>query len=585
MIIYRDQRSRSDPRHLLSRLRSRVDQLNQAPSPSHEEAVEILLQIGTLESAIMDALFPEADGLDPIARVLRDASTASGHLLWHSWHEQSEPMRRWCSALVRFLDRIEGQRLPSTVEISEPEGFAYYGVFPETYLEAAQEYGKSRERAEAVCLGLRNIGSSLSAVVAAALEELGWNVSSWTVRPRGHPFARHLSLRPELSDIFRAHRNARFLIVDEGPGISGSSFSGTVAALKAMGISDTHIVLFPSWKTDGSHLISAVARKQWSAHRQVTMPFEKVWLESGRLAQVFPGDLRDFSAGTWRDALYPSPRCYPAVQPQHERRKYLLHPSPVGSGEQPVLLRFVGLGDGGRDKVLRTERLAAARFTAPPLKLAHGFMAMPFMRGQPVSPEDTPPALLERVAEYLCHLAAEHSAEPSSDEAALREMIATNLTEGLGEEEFERINRLLPEVWTECPVALDARMQPHEWIRTTGGFLKADAIDHHADHFLPGCQDIAWDVAGAALELGLSPESRAFLVSHYRKLSGDSAITRRLPHYAIAYLAFRLGYATMAEQVLGRTSDDGQRFHRQAGRYRLLLSEESGVISSTYWDV
>ena len=93
MIIYRDQRSRSDPRHLLSQLRSRADRLKGVVG-SHEEAVEILLEMGTLETAITDVLFPEADGLDPIARNLRAASTASGHLLWHSWRKRPEPMLR-----------------------------------------------------------------------------------------------------------------------------------------------------------------------------------------------------------------------------------------------------------------------------------------------------------------------------------------------------------------------------------------------------------------------------------------------------------------------------------------------------------
>jgi hypothetical protein len=583
MIIYRDQRSRSDPRHLLSQLRSRADRLKGVVG-SHEEAVEILLEMGTLETAITDVLFPEADGLDPIARNLRAASTASGHLLWHSWRKRPEPMQQWRCALVRSLDRLEAQPLPSSVTISVPEGYAYYGVYPETYLEAAQAFGNSREKTKAVCLGLRSIGSSLSAVVAAALEELGWEVNSWTLRPHGHPFSRDLHFTSDLSDALRANRDAQFLIVDEGPGISGSSFGGTIAALKTLGIPGGNIVLFPSWKTDGSHLRSAAAREQWTAHRQVTMSFEKVWLESGRLAEVFPGDLTDFSAGAWREAVYPSSQAYPAVQPQHERRKYLLRPPQGGSVEQPLLLRFVGLGGRGKEKVLRAELLADARFTPPPVKLAHGFLATPFIEGQPVFAEQKPAGLLEKVAEYLCHLVSEHPAEPSSNEATLRDMIATNLTEGLGGKAFERIDRLLPGAWTERPVALDGRMQSHEWVGTGSDFLKTDAVDHHDDHFLPGCQDVAWDVAGAALELGLASESRLFLVSRYRELSGDGTISHRLRHYAVAYLAFRLGYATLAAQVLGHASDDGQRFRCQAKRYRLLLSEDSGVTSSSYWD-
>ena len=49
-------------------------------------------------------------------------------------------------------------------------------------------------------------------------------------------------------------------------------------------------------------------------------------------------------------------------------------------------------------------------------------------------------------------------------------------------------------------VAIDGRMLPHEWLETRMAIVKADALDHHDDHFFPGCQDIAWDIAGASVE-------------------------------------------------------------------------------------
>ncbi len=55
-------------------------------------------------------------------------------------------------------------------------------------------------------------------------------------------------------------------------------------------------------------------------------------------------------------------------------------------------------------------------------------------------------------------------------------------------------------------------MLPHEWIRTASGFLKTDAVDHQDDLFFPGCQDIAWDIAGAIVEFGIPREA---LVSEY----------------------------------------------------------------------
>jgi hypothetical protein len=98
-------------------------------------------------------------------------------------------------------------------------------------------------------------------------------------------------------------------------------------------------------------------------------------------------------------------------------------------------------------------------------------------------------------------------------------------------------------------------------------------MDHHDDHFFPGCQDIAWDVAAAVFELDLEEQSRSYFIARYRRLSGDRGIARRLHHYAIAYLSFRLGYATLATSVLGKTAD-GIRFTGQAQRYARLLASE-----------
>ena len=582
MIIYRDQRSQADPRQLLTGLRGRVAQLAKHASGSHDLAVDILIEMGKLESGLCDALFPDADGIHPFAQELRAASLAAGHLLWHSWYEKTgESTDAWAATLARMLDQLLCRNLPTSIQVSVPEGYAYYGVYPETYLAAAREYSNGLDPRPIVCLGLRSIGVSLSAVVAAALEELGWAVESWTLRPRGHPFERSPKISPELAQLLQSRKTGSFLIVDEGPGISGSSFAGTAAALQRLGIPDNQIILFPSWLTDGARLRSPVARESWGRYRQVSVPFESVWLQSDRLGRTFRGELCDVSAGKWRRLLYSSSGCYPAVQPQHEQRKYLALSS---RGEPTRLIRFAGLGERGREKMWRADRLAAAGFSAKPVELSAGFIALPFIPGRPISRGEIPGELLETAARYLAYLSTEHSREPTVGEAALREMIDVNLIEGVGEREHKRLETMLPQRWTERSVALDARMQPHEWLQAATGFLKTDAVDHHNDHFLPGCQDIAWDVAGAALELGLDAQGRRFLLDRYRQLSQDTSIGLRVRHYAIAYLAFRLGYATLASEVLGEAVDDGRRFEQEAARYRYLLSQESGVTSTGFWD-
>jgi hypothetical protein len=571
VIVYRDQRSPADPRKLLATLESALERSGSS-SPSHDLAVEVFLETGTLECAVADSLFPHADGINPIAQQLRELSLATGHVLWHTWHGQPYESRAWWDSFSGILNQIERSPLPATVETTIPEGYEYYAVYPETYLEAAKRWHAALGRGTVVCVGLRSIGTSLSAVVAAALEELGCPVESFTLRPRGHPFSRCPSIQPELVSKLLNRREARFLLIDEGPGISGSSLAGTAALLHSWGIADDRIHLFPSWRTDGSHLQSALARERWPRHRQFLTSFDETWLETGRLQEAFPGELQDLSAGAWRQKIYEHARQYPAVQPQHERRKFLLRDGPTRN--QRKLLSFAGLGPRCRQKVRRAERLADAAFTPLPEAAAHGFVLRAFVPGNPVARGWGDSRLVEFIAAYLAHLAQEHRAEPTVSDSSLREMIAVNVAEGLRDSQLDNlVSRLPAEVWAERTVALDGRMLLHEWIRTPDGYLKVDAMDHHDDHFFPGCQDIAWDVAAATIELGLNRDGAEYLVNRYRLLSGDETIAGRIHPYTIAYLAFRLGYTNLAATVLGDTPD-GCRFATDAKWYGELLRAE-----------
>ena len=587
MIVYRDQRVSVDPAPLLSTLRRDVLQLAGSGAASHEVSVELLIRMGSIEAALDDAIFPTADSLDSMARRLRETSLALGHVLWHTWQEQARGAKRWLEQAAATLAHLELQSLPVNVQISVPEGYAYYAVYPETYLEAARSCRRAMGSFNAVCLGLRSIGTSLSAAVAATLEELGCRVSSYTLRPRGHPFARRPVLSSDLEAVIRAERDALFLIVDEGPGISGSSLGGAAELLGDLGIDDERIIFFPSWATDGSRLLSAEARTRWRRHRQFVVGFEEVWLRSGRLGRTLPpGRLRDISAGAWRDELYPYQTTLPPIHPQHERRKYLLSTTDDISAHGSRWLSFVGLGERVTPKLRRAEQLACAGFMPPPELVVNGFLVRPFTPGTPISTQEQPSSVLfETVASYLAYISRQGPAEPSVTAAGMEEMIRTNVAEGLGEGWLERLESTLSEHgagWCERPVEIDGRMQPHEWIRTAAGYLKTDAVDHHDDHFFPGCQDVAWDVAATCLEFDLAPSVRRQLVQRYAGLSHDITIGARLPIHALAYLAFRLGYATLAADTLGDVAD-GKRFVAARDRYRQQLRTELSNAPRDLW--
>ncbi len=134
-------------------------------------------------------------------------------------------------------------------------------------------------------------------------------------------------------------------------------------------------------------------------------------------------------------------------------------------------------------------------------------------------------------------------------------MIAVNVAEGLGPDAIPGgLERWRPALADAGTVAIDGRPQVHEWIANAGGLCKVDALDHHADHFFPGCQDLAWDVAAAVAETGIAAGVLA-------------PADRRLPFYAVAYAAYRLGYATLAH---GAVPHEG--WAAEVERYRGLLS-------------
>ena len=577
MLVYRDQKQTIAVRQTLASLRRLAD----SSAFDHDHAVELLVEFGQLEAGIADTLYAERDAPDPILDPFRRTSLLLGHVLYHSWRGTGET-EKYLRKAQRALASLDGLPSAEVIQTGVPEGYGYYGLYPEMNLESASRFCREQHPHRVVVIGLRNIGTSLSAVVGATLEELGCEVHSYTVRPRGHPFDRYLGLAWSLEEEWRAISDAYFLVVDEGPGLSGSSLACVAQKLSALGIPDERIVFFPSWEPDGTQFVSESARVRWRKHIKYTTSFEQLWIESGRLAQVFQsGELIDISGGKWRALLYSDEAEYPAVQPQHERRKYLCTPTltlPRNAGEGTYLLKFAGLGRYGRERLARAELLADAGFAPRPIGLASGFIAMEFVPGQPLSPRDVNQDLLDSMARYLAFVDRTFPATLSVSFDLLMEMIRTNVAEGLGDEwrgDTERVGRFRQMVSDARAVAIDGRMLPHEWLKVGDGYLKTDGLDHHDDHFFPGTQNSGWDIAGTCIEFELDGAQREYLIERYAALSNDRALAALLPFYSIAYLAFRLGYARMAVQLL-HGSSDGERFERQADKYANLLRREIG---------
>lgn len=572
MIVYRDAERLVEPRRLVHECTTLLQAMADRRTAEHSLVVRLLIDVGELETAVTDFLFPDADDVSPAVGLWRRGTMAFGRLFVASWLRHGSD--RLGAAAIEALWSLEplGATIPrSTVRLRIAEGYAYYALYPETYIAAATLFRRGRPPGTAVCVGIRSIGTSLSAVVGAALEAEGWDVLSITLRPRGAPFERRPVLTQDLAHWIERRRHAHFLIIDEGPGLSGSSICGVADVISRLGVPDRRITFFPSWWADGGTFNSDDSRQRWRRHAKFCCSFEDAWLSRGILGPK----LEDLSGGAWRRRCYPNIAEYPAVHPQHEKRKYL---ATLPSGEQ-ILFKFVGLGRYGEAKHARAARLAEAGFTPPVLGLRDGFLMQTFVPGRPLRLAGADAALLGRAARYLAYLGC------SSNESCIAwepmaEMIEVNVTEGLGPVWRDRLGdlgRFRPLLMAAPAVTVDGRMMPHEWLETPGGLRKADATDHGDDHFFPGPQDIAWDVAGFTGEFDLSSRAAREFVNKVESLSGDRRLRARLPFYQVAYAACRLGYTTMAAQTLGHC-EDGSRMAALALRYKGKLRRSIAAL-------
>jgi hypothetical protein len=126
------------------------------------------------------------------------------------------------------------------------------------------------------------------------------------------------------------------------------------------------------------------------------------------------------------------------------------------------------------------------------------------------------------------------------------------------------------------PIEIDGRLHEWEWLRRGNGeLLKSDALDHCAGHDLVGCQDVAWDIAGATAEFELSSAETEDFARRVEREGGGKVDPATLAFFLPCYLAFQLGYWTMASLALGSTEEVDRLQHR-ARFYQTALRQHLG---------
>jgi hypothetical protein len=426
------------------------------------------------------------------------------------------------------LTELRDRSLPVSVRCKTPEGYAFYAVYPDAYARAASEHAWP---ARPLVIGLRSIGTSLAAMVAAATDG-----EAFTVRPTGPPFARRLRVSERLRARLAAH-GGPFAIVDEGPGLSGSSFGCVADLLDSLGVAEDRMVFMPSHAGDVGPQASARHRGRWGRARRLVKTLDDLTARDplpGWFADEVGSALisEDLSGGVWRRD-WPEEARPPAI-PAMERRKVRFR---TASGR--YVARFAGLAGEGAAKLERARTLHAAGFGPEPIALSRGFLLERWVDGDRLDAGLDRSAFLRQLADYLALRAARFPAslEEGAGLPALRAMAATNAAALCGPAIAGRIDRLLAGLERQRPdlrpVHVDARLHPWEWRLGPQGLCKLDGLDHSCGHDLVGAQPIAWDVAGAAVEFGLTPDETQDLT---RRLDVD---VDHVPPLSAAYAAFQ----------------------------------------------
>jgi hypothetical protein len=568
MIVFRTQHAHTTSVECLNRIRSLALQIDNrhghaalVDMPSEWTVLELLIEFGEFETAVTDAICRDRDCDAGIVPLLRDASLLIGRAYMDSCDCRKIENGRQILAAVEKISQTD---MPTKIDIRISEGYAYYSLYPECYIEAARIFARDHRPESVLILGLRSIGTSLSAVVWAAMERCGVKTYCRTLRPRSGPYTRRVSIDPAYLKSMLGTNPQYVAIVDEGPGLSGSSICGVAQLLIENGIGRERIMIFPSWIPGGSDFKNDDARQLWpQLPHKFVVSFEDSLLKNGRLIPA-GAEYIDFSGGEWRKYIFKNEAEFPAVHPHHERRKYL-----VSDGGRQFLYKFAGLGRYGREKFERAKILAQAGFSPEPLDLRRGFIISRFESGAPMEKTQADDQFLERLGEYLFFTQKSFPARRSVTFDYLCHMIYHNIYKSIGPEylaacdKFPQVRSLIENAPAS---AIDARMLMHEWIAGPGGIFKTDSAFHFSDHFFPGCADITWDMAAAMTEFDLSEQARQFLLNGYIKLSGDGEIRNRLPFYMLAWTAFRIGVATFGYNQFG-SSPEGERFRLLVNRY------------------
>lgn len=491
---------------LVRELKQELHRVQAGKSP-----IDALVRAAEIETGLSDCNSPDAALMAPIVDSI--AAVCCG----------ARPAQTLGPALSG-LEQIDGK---ISLRCAHPEGFSYYGLHPLDFADLTWSLHGSLRPSLAI-IGVRSAGIALSAIVCAVLAAQGKDAQRTSVRPQGEPYHRKTLFTAAQSQWIqsRLEQEADFLVVDEGPGFSGSTFLSVARALQDAGVPASRVLLLGS--RPFQNRTETNEDNEWNQYK----------LHSIAYGRNIPHDAGEyFGNGFWREKLYSQRAQWPACWTEVERSKHL-------TSDSRHLLKFEGFGRFGERCREQAMLLAAEGFSPAVLSLEQGWACYELVDGRPLDRGHKNPQLLSRLADY-CAFRVRNFPAAFSDLEALKNMLENNLELQLG------MKASMGEIPLERLVLPDCRMLPHEWLLTAEGkVLKCDVVGHAEGHELPGPVDIAWDLAATIIDWDLSPEETEFFLEKYRRQSSDDP-DGRLPAYLLLYSVFRMAFCRMGATSMG----------------------------------
>ncbi|HVG89980.1 MAG TPA: hypothetical protein VNB54_00685, partial [Alphaproteobacteria bacterium] len=149
---------------------------------SREPLIGALLRAGELECGLADADGEAARSAELLTDRIADALLQGER--WGSYSESDFQTSNSPSANFQnisfqtLLDAVQDLRAIEQLSIATPEGFAYYALHPLAYADVLRQV--CGPEAPLLAVGIRSIGTTLSAVMAAAARRQGRKIERLT---------------------------------------------------------------------------------------------------------------------------------------------------------------------------------------------------------------------------------------------------------------------------------------------------------------------------------------------------------------------------------------------------------------------